>query len=81
MGSRAVNDDTGKQFEIDNYCLCDTMDTYFVFLRTRVMVGELKLDQEQALIEQARQQLLAKAEQDGYFREYLEHFGEWTPAD
>jgi len=26
----------GKLQEINDYCLCDTLDTYFVFLRTRV---------------------------------------------
>ena len=34
----------GKLAEINNYCRCDVLDTYFVFLRTRVLVGQLTLD-------------------------------------
>lgn len=71
--------DADKQFEIDDYCLCDTMDTYFVFLRTRVMMGQLSLDHEHELVETAREKLIAMQSQDGYFVNYLENFGEWIP--
>ncbi len=71
--------DEGKQFEIDDYCLCDSMDTYFVFLRSRVMTGALSLEKEHELVEAAHAQLMEKAEAEGYFKNYLEHFGEWTP--
>ena len=33
--------DQGKLKEIDHYCRCDVLDTYFVFLRTLVLLGEL----------------------------------------
>src|SRR5262249_37869524 len=36
----------GRLQEINDYCLFDTLDTYFVFLRTRVLTGELTLEQE-----------------------------------
>ena len=42
--------EAGKLAEMNNYCRCDVLDTYFVFLRTRVMVGELSLDDEQRII-------------------------------
>ena len=35
----------GKLKEINEYCAFDTLDTYFVFLRTRVLTGDLTLDQ------------------------------------
>lgn len=70
--------EAGKHFEIDDYCLCDTMDTYFVFLRTRVMKGELSLDQEHALVTAARRQIEERHESENYFSAYLEHFGEWV---
>ncbi|MBI1909929.1 MAG: 3'-5' exonuclease [Deltaproteobacteria bacterium] len=71
----------GEFFRIDDYCLADTMDTYFVFLRTRVMVGELSLSQEKELVQAAREKLEAKAKKEGYFKEYLEFFGEWVPEN
>lgn len=70
--------DQGEQFKIDDYCLCDALDTYFVFLRTRVMTGELTLEQERELVEEARAQLEEKNASDDYFGPYLEHFGEWV---
>jgi hypothetical protein len=51
----------GRLQEINDYCLCDTLDTYFVFLRTRVMTGDISLDQEEDLVAQARAFLRAKA--------------------
>ena len=37
----------GKVKEINDYCMHDVLDTYFVFLRTRVLLGELTIDREQ----------------------------------
>ena len=42
-----------KFFEIEDYCLGDALDTYFVFLRWKVVRGSLSLQQEKALVEQA----------------------------
>jgi len=47
----------GRLAEINQYCLCDTLDTYFVFLRTRVMTGELDRAGEVVAIRAARQML------------------------
>ena len=33
--------DAGRLAEINDYCRCDVLDTYFVFLRTRVLLGQL----------------------------------------
>jgi len=35
----------GKVAEINDYCRCDVLDTYFAFLRTMLMLGNLKLDE------------------------------------
>ncbi|HTN76320.1 MAG TPA: 3'-5' exonuclease, partial [Pirellulaceae bacterium] len=40
----------GKLAEINDYCRCDVLDTYFVFLRTCVMLGNISLEREQELI-------------------------------
>src|SRR4051794_23001099 len=44
----------GKSQQINDYCMFDTIDTYFVFLRTRVLLGELSSEQEQSLARRAR---------------------------
>ncbi len=73
--------DDGKQFEIDDYCLCDVMDTYFVFLRTRVMLGALTLTREQSLVEAAKEKIIQEMHNKQYFRTYLEHFETWQADD
>ena len=54
--------DAGRLAEINDYCRCDVLDTYFVFLRTRVLLGQLALEAEQQLIAQTKQWLESKAE-------------------
>ena len=44
----------GKRQEINDYCLFDTLDTYFVFLRTRLMLGEFDACHEDRLYAKAR---------------------------
>ena len=44
----------GQLQEINDYCMFDTLDTYFVFLRTRVLLGELPLSEEAALARRPR---------------------------
>ena len=67
----------GRLAEINNYCRCDVLDTYFVFLRTRVLLGELKLDREQAIIAATKRWLEERAEQVPAYRAYLAKWGDW----
>ena len=69
--------DAGRLAEINDYCRCDVLDTYFVFLRTRVLLGQLTLEAEQQLIAQTKQWLEGKAEASPAFRLYLDHWGDW----
>ncbi len=41
----------GKIREINDYCIHDVLDTYFVFLRTRVNLGKISLDDEKKIHE------------------------------
>src|ERR1700722_9359817 len=66
-----------KLNEINDYCLCDTLDTYFVFLRTRVMAGDLSLEAEQALIRRAKDWLREQTASYPALAEYVTHWGEW----
>lgn len=63
--------DEGKLFEIEDYCLGDTLDTYFVFLRWMVVQGKLTKTKELALEEQAFQKMRDHSEKTGYLKKYL----------
>ncbi len=69
--------DAGRLAEINGYCRCDVLDTYFVFLRSRVMVGQLTLEVEQEIIAQTKQWLEERAEAVDAYRTYLDHWGDW----
>ncbi len=69
--------DAGRLAEINDYCRCDVLDTYFVFLRTRVLTGQLRLDAERNLIAETKQWLEARADESPAFRLYLDHWGDW----
>jgi predicted PolB exonuclease-like 3'-5' exonuclease len=62
---------------INDYCLCDTLDTYFVFLRTRVLTGDIDIDEEQKLHALACETLDAHAEEYPVVRTYL---ADWSAA-
>lgn len=67
----------GKLAEINDYCRCDVLDTYFVYLRTAVMIGQLTLDREQELIAEAHAWLVERADDVPAYALYLEHWGDW----
>ncbi len=69
----------GKLAQINDYCLCDTLDTYFVFLRTRVMAGALSLDDEQALLRRTRDWLRAQTGEFPALADYVTHWEDWRP--
>ncbi|MEM9410946.1 MAG: 3'-5' exonuclease, partial [Planctomycetota bacterium] len=67
----------GKVNEINDYCRCDVIDSYFVFLRTKVLYGEIDLDREQALVEQTKTWLSDRADTDPTIKSYLEYYQDW----
>ena len=69
--------EAGQLAEINDYCRCDVLDTYFVFLRTQVLAGRLPLDAEQAIIAETKSWLEQRAEQSDAYSLYLEHWGDW----
>lgn len=69
----------GKKQEINDYCVCDVLDTYFVFLRSRVLGGELSLEQEQNLVQHTKEWITAKASELPAFQQYLASWGDWQP--
>ncbi len=69
----------GNIREINDYCIHDVLDTYFVFLRTRVMLGELKLEREQDIVKSTYEFIENNKERIPAFDMYLENWGNWDP--
>lgn len=61
----------GRLAEINDYCLCDTLDTYFVFLRSSVLTGDLPAEREAELVRRAREFLESRADDVPVLKEYL----------
>ncbi|MGL4943054.1 MAG: 3'-5' exonuclease [Thermoguttaceae bacterium] len=75
---------TGQIDRIHDYCRCDVLDTYFVFLRVMLMSGKLNLDSEQALVARAKKWLEQKRDEAACdpnpvkaYDLYLNGWGDW----
>ncbi len=69
--------DSGRAAEIHDYCRGDVLDTYFVFLRSRVVAGEITLEREQELILLAKEWIEAHAAESPGLTRYLAAWGDW----
>jgi len=69
--------EAGRLGEISDYCRCDVLDTYFVFLRTAVLLGNLTLDDEQQRVVEAKQWVVERSSGSEAFQLYLSHWGDW----
>jgi len=67
----------GELGRINDYCRCDVLDTYFVLLRTKVLTGEISLDEEQALVADAMEWLEMKSEEFPVYGEYIQECRQW----
>jgi predicted PolB exonuclease-like 3'-5' exonuclease len=67
----------GRLEEINDYCRCDVLDTYFVFLRSRVLTGRLDLETEQQIIADTKDWLQQQAEGVSAYGIYLDRWGDW----
>jgi 3'-5' exonuclease len=73
--------DAGRAEEINDYCRCDVLDTYFVFLRSRVLMGKLTIEEEHEIVAETKQWLEQQAETKAAYRNYLEHWGDWRAPE
>ncbi|HPI23817.1 MAG TPA: 3'-5' exonuclease, partial [Spirochaetota bacterium] len=69
----------GKKKEINDYCIHDVLDTYFVFLRTRVMQSELTIEREQDLVKMAKNYIEENQQRIPALQIYLKNWGDWDP--
>lgn len=67
----------GQLAKINDYCRCDVLDTYFIFLRVSVLTGQLTLGREQELVEAAREWLRERIDRVPIFENYLEQWTAW----
>ncbi len=67
----------GRLQDISDYCRCDVLDTYFIFLRVQVMIGAISLDREQEIIEKTHQWLTDRVEETPIYGEYLSQWTHW----
>jgi 3'-5' exonuclease len=70
--------DAGRLAEINDYCRCDVLDTYFVFLRSRVLIGQLTIENEHAIVEEVKVWMQQKTPQCPAYQHYLESWGDWA---
>jgi predicted PolB exonuclease-like 3'-5' exonuclease len=66
----------GRHQEINDYCTFDTLDTFFIFLRTRVLLGEMTLEGERSLVRRARAWLTDRTAELPALRQYLDSWRE-----
>jgi len=67
----------GRVAEINDYCRCDVLDTYFAFLRTMVVLGRLTLDGEQQIVHETKDWLAERTGQSPAYAAYLSRWGDW----
>lgn len=67
----------GKTAEINDYCRCDVLDTYFVFLRTAVLLGWLRVEEEQLRVHETKVWLESRAASSPAYQAYLQRWGDW----
>ncbi|MBI3411214.1 MAG: 3'-5' exonuclease [Planctomycetes bacterium] len=69
----------GRAQEINDYCMFDTLDTYFVFLRTRVLTGDLTLEEEHVAVLKAKEWIQKKSADLPGLKQYIDNWGDWNP--
>ncbi len=70
----------GERERIDDYCMADALDTYFVFLRTRVLTGQLSLTEERQVVARAKAWIESAATHNLALAEYFNHLVDWQPV-
>jgi predicted PolB exonuclease-like 3'-5' exonuclease len=69
----------GQYQEINDYCMFDTLDTYFVFLRTRILTGDITPEREAGLVAKAKATLTAQTKDLPALKQYLDNWTDWQP--
>lgn len=68
----------GELQAIADYCRCDVLDTYFVFLRAMVLMGRISRGRERELVAATREWLEQRRETNRGYADYLSHWNDWV---
>jgi hypothetical protein len=68
----------GQLKQINDYCRCDVLDTYFVFLRAMVVMGKITLEREAEITLSTCDWLREQAADDAVYEQYLQSCSNWT---
>lgn len=68
----------GRLEEISEYCRCDVLDTYFVFLRAMVLLGRINRSRERELTDAVRVWLEQRRQSHCGYAEYLDRWSDWN---
>lgn len=68
----------GNLIGISDYCRCDVLDTYFVFLRTQTIMGVWSLDHEIELVEKTKAWLEERRGSCQAYCDYLDSWEDWV---
>ena len=63
--------------EISDYCRCDVLDTYFVFLRYQLCIGRIDRGEERDLVARAKAWIEEKSSEHSVYNRYLEQWADW----
>ena len=69
--------DAGDLQSISDYCRCDVLDTYFVFLRSLVLTGQIRLEQEIEIGAEAKAWIEARSDECEAYATYLKNWVGW----
>ena len=69
--------DDGNKIAISDYCRCDVLDTYFVFLRTQVLRGNISIEEERKIIDQAKHWIQQRTDESAAYRDYPCSWRDW----
>lgn len=70
--------DDGDLKGISDYCRCDVLDTYFVFLRSMVITGKLTLEKETEIVAASKAWIEERAGDCEAYATYLDHWEDWS---
>lgn len=68
----------GELQQISDYCRCDVLDTYFVFLRSMVVMGRINRRREQELVHAAHDWLEQRRDSNPGYVAYLDRWADWV---
>lgn len=70
--------DQGNLVGISDYCRCDVLDTYFVFLRMQTLMGQWSIGHEVELVAKTKLWLEERADDCQAYKDYLASWEDWT---